>query len=1128
MRKFLTFLAMLISVHAAFGDVRLIMVDGFCYLEGQSEHSETKVKFIKVSPSAVTDSTYTDSSGYFFLSGLYEGIYDVEYTHADFDTVVIEDQILVGSTTLPPVTLNSLFVTVDGYCYLEGQGEHSDTKVKFIKVSPAGATHSTYTDSSGYFIMNGLYKGTYNVEYSHVCFDTVLLENQAFVSSTTLSPVTLVRLPCELAGHLQGVLGPNTFHVIDTIWVDSGDSLTLVPGTVFVFDGPYPFMIYGSLLAEGTESDSIVFTTEQSGENRWRGLRFSYPTSSGSRLAYCLVEKGYATGSYPNECGGGIYCSNSSPTFVNCVVRDNSAGNTGGGVRCESSSPSLSNCTISGNSAGYSGGGVSCYSSSPSLTNCVVSNNSAGNTGGGVRCNNSSAVFTNCIISDNTAANMGGGVSCTDSSPTFTSCTISGNSGYDQGGGLYCDNSLPTLTHCTISGNSAGTPGAGNGGGVCCVSSSPTMNGTIIAFSDGSGIYFRNSAGSQINYCDISRNTGGNITFYNNDPSQGPPGIWQFVTGNANGDSCDVYFNICVDPMFADTTTGDFHLLDNSHCIGAGDPAIAGTDFEGDPRPNPPSSFPDIGVDENPNAHPPCELSGSLQGTLGPGACHIVGTISLNSGDSLILLPGTAFIFDGPYPFRIYGTLLAEGTESDSIIFTTDTLLNPVRWRGLRFEGAASSGSRLTYCLVERGSDASGVGCSSSSPSLTNCTVSGNSGMDGGGVYCVYSSPIFTNCILSDNSVIGNGGGIVCSDNSSPTFANCTVSGNSAGYFGSGIYCQYSSPTFTNCMLDENSAGHDGGGVYCYYSSATLTNCRISRNTASDGNGGGLYCEASSPAFVGCTIRENQAWNGGGMFCNNSSPNFTNCTVNSNSVYNVGGGMYCVGSSPTFTTCTLSGNSAGSGGGGIRCYQSLPTLSSTIIAFSTGAGIYFYNSASSQISYCDIFGNSEGNIVFNNNDPSQGPPMIGVPLVMNANADSADIYLNIFVDPMFADTATGDFHLTDFSHCIGAGDPAGIVSTDFEGDPRPNPSWSYPDIGADEHWSGSPVLHLRVLVVSGNARLHWTPFGAGPYYIYGATEPFMAGTLLATVSDTTTWTDEATASRPSRYFYYVMAEWPGR
>ena len=50
----------------------------------------------------------------------------------------------------------------------------------------------------------------------------------------------------------------------------------------------------------------------------------------------------------------------------------------------------------------------------------------------------------------------------------------------------------------------------------------------------------------------------------------------------------------------------------------------------------------------------------------------------------------------------------------------------------------------------------------------------------------------------------------------------------------------------------------------------------------------------------------------------------------------------------------------------------------------------------------------------------------------------------------------GNYRLANNSPCIGAGKVAGAPSTDIEGNPRPNPAGSNPDMGAYENRLGSP------------------------------------------------------------------------
>ncbi len=52
------------------------------------------------------------------------------------------------------------------------------------------------------------------------------------------------------------------------------------------------------------------------------------------------------------------------------------------------------------------------------------------------------------------------------------------------------------------------------------------------------------------------------------------------VAVNANGDACDIYNNIMIDPEFVDPFMLDFNLHSSSPCIDAGDPSL-GSDPDG-------------------------------------------------------------------------------------------------------------------------------------------------------------------------------------------------------------------------------------------------------------------------------------------------------------------------------------------------------------------------------------------------------------------------------------------------------------------------------------------------------------------------------------------------------------------
>ena len=349
-----------------------------------------------------------------------------------------------------------------------------------------------------------------------------------------------------------------------------------------------------------------------------------------------------------------------------------------------------------------------------------------------------------------------------------------------------------------------------------------------------------------------------------------------------------------------------------------------------------------------------------------------------------------------------------------------------------------------------------------SSPTLTNCTFSRNSvndeGDEGGGMYNFNSSSLtLTDCAFSENSA-GNRGGGMYNYGGSPTLNNCTFTGNSAGG-GGGMFNATSSPTLTNCTFSRNSAhneGGEGGGMYNFSSSSpTLTNCTFSGNSAV-GNGGGMHNRSyGRPTLTNCTFSGNSAHNeGGGMYNKyRSNPTLTNCTFSGNSASLHGGGM-CnrEDSRPTLANCTFSGNSAVRDGGGMyNVVGCSPTLSNCTFsgnsADENGGGMYNCSSTSNPtLTNCVLWGDTPdeidgpGNPVVTFSDVQGGWPGEG----------------NIDEDPLFVQGPLGEFYLSQ----IAAGQPDDSPCVDAGSDTAKN-------LGLDEYTTRTDEVGDKGIVDTG-------------------------------------------------------------
>ncbi len=440
---------------------------------------------------------------------------------------------------------------------------------------------------------------------------------------------------------------------------------------------------------------------------------------------------------------------------------------------------------------------------------------------------------------------------------------------------------------------------------------------------------------------------------------------------------------------------------------------------------------------------------------------NVVGEIRVPPESTLVIEPGVLVHFQGHYKFIVdsLATLLAEGTESDSIKFTAKD--QDSGWHGIRFI-YANSNCRISHCCLQGGKGVgSGVDnfggaiyCYHSSPTITNSTITANSAyLGGGGIFCRGSSPAISNNKISGNLAYGvhsKGGGIYCVE-SSGTISNNTIIDNSANYYGTGggIYCWESSPTISDNTISGNSADLDfgrGGGISCdKFSSPIVSNNIISGNSAY-WYGGGIDCyNQSSPTIEYNTISGNFAGHGGGIYCEDSSPTIRNNTVHENE----GCGIHCYyHSSPTISNNSIKGNPVSHpfsiGGGGICCqYHSSPTIrNNTIIGNSVlnyGGGILCTNFCYPIISNNTIWGNSAGYGGGIGSKYQSNPRITNTILWADTATSGPEIYLlnsdititysnvqggwpgqgNIDVHPLFRDPENHDFHLT----AVYCGDP---------------------------------------------------------------------------------------------------------
>ncbi|MBM4131410.1 hypothetical protein FJ250_10370, partial [bacterium] len=283
-----------------------------------------------------------------------------------------------------------------------------------------------------------------------------------------------------------------------------GDRVLVAPGTYYEHGLKLPAGVV--LAGAGAAPGAVVINAQAAGrilscENytrfaEIRNLSFVGGFAAGATLA--------------DGSGGALLISNAAVNVIDCEFRGNYSARNGGAVWVFEASPTFSGCLFASNAAGGGGGGMDCtLFASPSLQNCRFEDNRA-DWGAGLSCRDSSSpVLLATVFAGNRtegARGYGGGAFCDlDSKPLFFGCTFTRNDARYGGGIANFAESGVTLVRCTLVENR----GFWRGAGIYTSNAVTSVNASIVAFHEGSGIHSGGTYGPQVYQSNLFGNTGG-------------------------------------------------------------------------------------------------------------------------------------------------------------------------------------------------------------------------------------------------------------------------------------------------------------------------------------------------------------------------------------------------------------------------------------------------------------------------------------------------------------------------------------------------------------------------------------------------------------------------------------------
>ena len=290
------------------------------------------------------------------------------------------------------------------------------------------------------------------------------------------------------------------YRIFDDILIPDDSTLKIESGITVEFHGQFKINVQGNIKAEGTATDSIHFTINDTtgfsnpdnSNGGWGGVRIidTHNENDSSIFEYCVFQYGKAVANYWHDNAGGAICiiQFDKVRITNCLFSHNMAGGTevpsggaihlawadvkinrnkfqanraeaGGAIQMHESDPVFEQNVFSGNRA-REGGGISIGSlSNPTFEQDSLVQNEASQFGGGIMCWDRSVVQFKEIFVEGNNAPWGGGIGLAGIHAVIDECIIKDNIAENLGGGIASDFSNVSISNSDILGNSASMSG---------------------------------------------------------------------------------------------------------------------------------------------------------------------------------------------------------------------------------------------------------------------------------------------------------------------------------------------------------------------------------------------------------------------------------------------------------------------------------------------------------------------------------------------------------------------------------------------------------------------------------------------------------------------------------------------